>query len=306
MKNLAAAFTSTYWTKNYFAPNEHCDSLLRTLLRDLPHIDPASWPLRFSLGGVYVNGLPASEDMELPTPCKIEYYEPKFPVEEAARYFPQFSRNQVLYEDEDLLVVFKPAGISSMPARDQNVFHLKAQIENYLERRIHMPSRIDMSTQGLVIVSASERMHRHLQHIFQFRRIEKTYIFCSDTTPSWPDHLLDMPIGRDPAHPVLRTVNGTHAREARTHFRVLGQLPDGAAALEAKPLTGRTHQIRVHAAHLGVPVRGDKFYGGAAAPVLQLLSYRAKFMHPLRREILDIKVPSGLLPDWVKEIEHLL
>lgn len=300
IKKLDDAFTSKYWSWIYLEAANLPTSLLTALLQNLPHIDPASWPERFRLGGVYVNGLPAGADVSLPLPCKIEYYEPKFELTAAADYFPKFSSANILYQDEDLLAVFKPAGISCMPARDQNVFHLKAQIESFLGRVIHMPSRIDMSAQGIVVVSTSPRMHKHLQHAYQFRRIEKRYLIGIEHRPDWQEYSLQAPIGRDPEHPVLRKVDGKNALPALTHFRFTAARPDGTCLLEAKPHTGRTHQIRIHAAHLGYPIIGDKFYGGVKAPLLQLLSYAFKLPHPFTRKSIEVCVPENLLPEWAK------
>ncbi|MBN8548589.1 MAG: RluA family pseudouridine synthase [Deltaproteobacteria bacterium] len=299
-KKLDHAFTSKYWSWTYLDAAELPTSLCEALAQKLPHLSAASWPERFRLGGVYINGLPVGSDTALPLPCKIEYYEPKFEIDEAASFFPCFSDQNILYRDDDMMVVFKPAGISCMPARDQNVFHLKAQIEEYLGRVIHMPSRIDMSAQGLVVVSTSTRMHKHLQHAFQFRRIEKRYLVGSTRRPNWDEFSLDAPIGRDPEHPVLRKVDGTRALPSLTHFRVLESHADGRTLLEAKPHTGRTHQIRVHIAHLGYPIRGDKFYGGDDAPMLQLLSYSFSLPHPFTRTQLSVTVPPRLLPEWAK------
>jgi RluA family pseudouridine synthase len=270
IKKLQHAFTSKYWAWTYLDASAAPSTLLQSLFKELPHLTESSWPERFHLGGVYVNGVPAAADMTLPVPCKIEYYEPKFELAGAAEYFPKFATEHILFQDDDMLVVFKPAGISCMPARDQSRYHLKAQIESYLGRVIHMPSRIDMSAQGLVVVSTSPRMHKHLQHAFQFRRIEKKYLLGVSGKPGWSEYSLDAPIGRDPEHPVLRKVDGKGALPSLTHFRVLNSRVDGTSLLEAKPHTGRTHQIRVHAAHLRFPILGDKFYGGADAPVLQL------------------------------------
>jgi 23S rRNA-/tRNA-specific pseudouridylate synthase len=299
VKQLEHAFTSKHWIWTYLEPGDCPSCLLDALKSRLTHLDPESWPKRFALGGVYVNGLPAAIDSGLTTPCKVEYYEPKFELSAADSFFPPFTSKQVVYEDADLLVAFKPAGLSCMPARDQNVFHLKAQIESYLGKTIHMPSRIDMSAQGLVVVSTSARMHKHLQHAYQFRRIEKKYLLRSNRKPEWDATSVEAPIGRDPEHPVLRKVDGRGALSALTHFRTLGSDIDGSTLLEAKPHTGRTHQIRVHAAHLGLPILGDKFYGGGPAPLLHLLSFSFKVWHPFTRQELSISVPQELLPSWV-------
>lgn len=300
MKQLEHAFTSRYWSWTYLTPEDCPAALLPALISHLRHLAPESWPARFALGGVYVNGQPVDTDGPLPIPCKIEYYEPKFELAQAEDYFPKFSEQQVLYQDDDMLVVFKPAGISCMPARDQSRFHLKAQIETYLGRIVHMPSRIDMSAQGIVVVSTSPRMHKHLQHAFQFRRIEKRYLLRVDAPASWEEREVHEPIGRDPEHPVLRKVNGKGCRPALTIFRARRRFGDGSTLLQALPHTGRTHQIRVHAAHLGVPIRGDKFYGGRTAPLLCLLSHSFTLRHPLSGKELSVEVPESLMPEWAK------
>lgn len=300
MKALEHAFTSKYWSWTYLDPVTCPPTLEQALNEKLDHIPAHTWPTRFKLGGVYVNGVPAQPGSSLTAPCKLEYYEPKFDVEQAAAFFPKITASDILFEDQDIIVVFKPAGLSSMPARDQSVFHLKAQLEEYCGRVIHMPSRIDMSAQGLVIVSTSERMHKHLQHAFQFRRIEKRYLLRVCKQPVWQEHTLEAPIGRDPEHPVLRMVSGKGALPSLTYFRAVHAYADGTSLLEASPHTGRTHQIRVHAAFLGLPIVGDKFYGGGGSEILNLLSFRLRITHPFTKQALDIRVPDRLLPPWVE------
>ena len=300
IEELESAFTSKHWSWEYLNPADCPSSLLQALREKLTHIDSRSWQARFELGGVYVNGLLAAPDTQLSAPCRVEYYEPKFDLTKAVDFFPKFSKQQIVFEDPDLLAVYKPQGISCMPARDQNVFHLKAQLEEYLGHVIHMPSRIDMSTQGLVIVSCSERMHKHLQHAFQFRRIEKKYLLLTAKAPTWEEFNLEADIGRDPNHPVLRKVNGKAPRPAQTIFKVLKRNSDGSALIEANPKTGRTHQIRVHASHLGHAICGDKFYGGRAAAGLHLLSFSLSLRHPFSGEQLSLNVPDKYRPEWSK------
>jgi 23S rRNA-/tRNA-specific pseudouridylate synthase len=164
-----------------------------------------------------------------------------------------------------------------------------------------MPSRLDMSTYGLVPVSKHPIMHDPLQQIFQKRRIAKVYRFNTDQTPAWQQTEVVSRIAKHPLHPVLRWSNPEEGKEARTQFSVLRRKSASGTLIEAKPITGRTHQIRVHAHSLGLSIIGDNFYMGAQAPTLQLACFQLGFIHPLSHEELTIQIPPGLQPDWLTE-----
>lgn len=303
--DLDSAFTSRYWEWCYLTAAELPATLGAAVQKHLTHIDPCSWAERLALGGIYINGHPAlSLEATLPLPCRIEYYEPSFELRQAEDFFPKFSPSQIVFEDLDLLVAYKPPGLPTMPARDQARFSLKHQLDKHLGRTIHMPSRLDMSAQGLVIVSTSERMHGPLQQCFEHRRVRKTYILRTARQPSWQDCVNEGAIGKDPAHPVLRCVGGHQARSARTTFRTL--LSDAQGSIVAAyPETGRTHQIRVHAKDFGIPLLGDKFYGDTPAPELCLACFRLEMQHPFTEDSLVLTLPQQFCPSWLPYNEVL-
>ncbi len=290
----------------WYTASEIPQSLKEGLQKLAPHIDESSWAQRLTFGGIFLNGrVPESLDTPLPCPCCIEYYEPRFQISEASSFFPAFRADQIVYQDEDLVAAYKPPGLPSMPARDQAQFSLKQQLDHHLSCTIHMPSRLDMSAQGLLVMSTQERMHKPLQRLFEERKLCKSYCLLTDTAPSWEEQTCVEPIGLDARHPVLRKVRGQNAQDAETHFTVLQRHPDGSALLRAQPKTGRTHQIRVHAAYLGCAIRGDKFYSSKPEAQLHLLSYKLEFIHPIGRHSLSIRLPERFCPAWAPQ-SHLL
>jgi 23S rRNA-/tRNA-specific pseudouridylate synthase len=276
--------------------------LCELLVQRLPHIDPTSWPARFDFGGIYVNGHERLTDCTLPFPCKIEYYEPKFSLADAPIIFPQFDPQQVVFHDEHIAVVYKPPGLPSMPAKEQRHYSLKAYIERHFNTSIHMPSRLDMSAQGLVVVSLSSAAHAGLQHAFERRTAHKVYSFATNRCKPFKEQIVDRRIAQDPSHPVLRT---TTLSEGQTATTVLSYSHDdisgdhAISVINAQPITGRTHQIRVHAASQGLAIIGDNFYEGAPANYLHLVSHSLEIAHPITAQRITIDAPIGLLPRWV-------
>ncbi len=300
-ENIEAAFVSKYWEFIYTDEAVRPTTLINAFSKELPHIAPDSWSERFKWGGIFVNGIEAKGDLSLPFPCRLEYYEPRFDFTDPYSYFPKFSADWIVYEDADLIGVFKPEKLPSMPAREQKHFCLKSYVENHLGQKVHMPSRLDMSTTGLVLMSKSPDLHDRLQRIFEKRRIEKFYLLETAASVDFSTLTVDSSIGKDPDHPVLRKPVTEGGKPATTEFTVLGHSHVGTSPttlIEARPRTGRTHQIRVHAFYSGFPIVGDKFYEGIDAPCLHLLSYKAILPHPRSGERIEIVVPKRLLPEW--------
>jgi len=215
---------------------------------------------------------------------------------------------EIIHEDEILFAVNKPPGIVVHPARG----HLTDTVQNALAHRFRRElaadpafhvspvHRLDRDTSGLLLCSKDRRTHPALQQQFENRSLEKTYLLLVHGKPDFRARRIALPLGTDPANRKKVAVNGLHARKAATRFEVLGLgeriAGEPLALLRAFPETGRTHQIRVHIAHLGCPIVGDLTYGGriSAADGTPLLARQAlhaerlRFTHPLSGETLTL------------------
>ncbi|MBC7265087.1 MAG: RluA family pseudouridine synthase [Chloroflexi bacterium] len=191
----------------------------------------------------------------------------------------------IIYEDADLIVVNKPAGMVVHPAHG----HESGTLVNAI--LAHCPDlagiggalrpgivhRLDKDTSGLMIVAKNDVAHRHLQSQFKRRTVEKVYVALVEGHLEPPRGLIDAPLGRDPKHRQRMAVVSTGGREAQTRYRVL-RYYNGYTLIEAEPLTGRTHQIRVHFAAIGHPIAGDPIYGRKRAK----FNLRRPFLHAAR------------------------
>jgi 23S rRNA-/tRNA-specific pseudouridylate synthase len=308
VQRIESSFFSRLWRWRITADDARGQTCLDELRDRLPHIDPASWGERFDLGGVYLNRNPAGPLDPLAEECLLEYYEPRFEPSRARDYFPQFGRNMVLFEDEDLGVVFKPAGLPTYHCRDQRRHNLFEYLSVHFGRKVHLPSRLDTGVAGLLLVSFSERMNRYCQKAHERRRLAKTYIAECSGSADWQTINVTLPLARDERHPILRKVSpdGEHAHTRLTKLGAIsapGSMP--RVVVRAEPLTGRTHQIRVHCQSQGVPVVGDPYYGGECAGELRLVSYSLGFVHPYRNEPLSFVMPESLRPEWLREAIRL-
>lgn len=295
------ALRTTYWCWTLYSPEDGPRTLLALLRDRLPHIAEDSWASRFDFGGLYINGYEVTSDKELPLPCRVEYYEPKFALMDAHTLFPRFREEYVIFSDNHVAVVYKPPGLSSMPAKEQRHFSLKASVEKHFNAAVHMPSRLDVSAQGLVIVSISSSAHAGLQHAFERRLAHKTYKFATHAQPAWSTHTADSRIDRHPDHPVLRRACYETGQAACTHLEFSHtSMSDNVpcSVITAQPITGRTHQIRVHAASTGLPILGDNFYGGTPASYLHLVSVSLSLPHPVTQTPLSFTLPASLAPQW--------
>jgi tRNA pseudouridine32 synthase/23S rRNA pseudouridine746 synthase len=301
LKRVHDTLRTHYWSFILRAAERVPPTLVELLRERLPHIDPSSWVERFEFGGIYINGVEALHDMPLPFPVKVEYYEPKFPLAEAHTQFSTFTRDYILFHDDAIAVVYKPPHLSSMPAKEQRHFSLKAALERELGRTIHMPSRLDVSAQGLVVVSTSPAAHAGLQRAFETRSVHKTYAFASHGRSAWDEKSVTFPIQVSPDHPVLRIATTGEGQKAHTLIRFSHETiieGDSRFVYTAHPITGRTHQIRVHAAASELPIAGDNFYGGTPASYLHLVSRALALPHPLSGASLEFELPQRLAPEW--------
>jgi RluA family pseudouridine synthase len=179
------------------------------------------------------------------------------------------ARSLVLYADDSLLVINKPAGLPALPDGYQaEAPHLRSVLEP-VYGRLWMVHRLDRDTSGVVVLARSPQAHRVLNTQFQERQTAKIYHALVIGSPGWEERLVDAPLlpDGDRRHRSIVSVQG---KPAVTLFRVLERF-SGYALVEAQPKTGRTHQIRLHLAHLGHPIVADGLYGDGEGLFLSAL-----------------------------------
>jgi 23S rRNA pseudouridine1911/1915/1917 synthase len=205
---------------------------------------------------------------------------------------------EVVYEDEHLLVVDKPAGVVVHPARGHSAGTLAQALAGRAAGgeepwRAGIVHRLDRDTSGLLVVAKSDAVHRALKDLLAARHLRREYLALVDGHPPARTGTIDAPIGRHRRDRKLMSIDSDDPREARTHFEIERLLP-AAALLRVVLETGRTHQIRVHLAAIGHPVCGDPQYGarGRFGLTRQFLhATRLAFPHPVTGEEVDARSP---------------
>jgi len=217
---------------------------------------------------------------------------------------------RIAWEDEHLLVVDKPAGLVVHPAAGHatgTLVHglLAHAIAGGAEaERPGIVHRLDRDTSGLLVVARSEEAHRSLQRLIRRRELVREYLALVRGRPRSRAGRIEAPIGRDVRDPTRMSLDARVPRDAVTHFEVV-ELLRAHALLRVRLETGRTHQIRVHLAAIGLPVAGDPVYGVPGDLGLErqfLHAARVAFEHPLTGERLDVSSP--LPPDLVAALER--
>lgn len=196
---------------------------------------------------------------------------------------------ELLHADAALLVAVKPAGLLSVPGRGpdkQDCLSARLQILFPDACIVH---RLDMATSGLMLFSRGPAMQRRLSMMFQGREIEKRYVavcsgrLCEDTGE------IDLPLSPDWPNRPLQRVDLEHGKPSLTRYRVL-EKNVARSRVELEPVTGRSHQLRLHLASIGHPILGDALYGDAhSAPRLLLHACRLRFAHPFTGESLTFE-----------------
>jgi tRNA pseudouridine32 synthase/23S rRNA pseudouridine746 synthase len=183
----------------------------------------------------------------------------------------QFWDDRVLYIDGEAIVIDKPAGLAVHPGA-----RTRESLEDYLHhlrfgfRRLPLPvHRLDRDTSGCLLLARNPKAHKAFQRAFEEKMVEKTYVAVLDGVPEAASGTVDMALGKvSTAAEGWRMVPDERGRHAVTHWRV-ASVKDGRAVVVFTPETGRTHQIRVHAASgIGVPISGDPVYGAGRGPML--------------------------------------
>ena len=221
------------------------------------------------------------------------------PLEEEKPDYPaQDGPLDILYEDEHILVVDKPAGMLVHPSRAQNENTLANYIQGYYLRTgqhcaCHPITRLDRDTYGVVLMAKNAHIHAFFTAAQEEGRLQKLYHALVFGGPEADEGIIDAPIQRRPLPSLLRYVDPS-GKPSRTHFRVL-ERTGATTLLQLQPLTGRTHQLRLHCFHCGFPILGDPQYctdgskAASAGLTSQLLCAKSlTFPHPVTGELLTI------------------
>ncbi|OHC91439.1 MAG: RNA pseudouridine synthase [Sideroxydans sp. RIFOXYB12_FULL_59_6] len=191
---------------------------------------------------------------------------------------------ELLFVDEQLLVAVKPAGLLSVPGRGPDKQDcLSARVQRHYSDAL-VVHRLDMATSGLMLFARGAVMQRTLSIMFQQREMEKRYIAVCAGQLEIPQGEIALPIAPDWPNRPLQRIDAEHGKPSLTRYRLLLQECD-RSRVELEPVTGRTHQLRLHMASLGHPILGDALYGDASSAVRLLLhACLLRFNHPVSRE----------------------
>ena len=221
----------------------------------------------------------------------------------------------IVYEDNDILIINKPQGMVVHPANGHNEHTLVNAVLYYSDdlsgingvARPGIIHRIDKDTSGLICVAKNDKAHVTLSEQLKDHSMARTYIALVRGVIPENTGEINMPIGRDPRNRQKMAVTRTNSKEAVTYFKVLKRFANNTL-VECKLKTGRTHQIRVHLSYIGYPVEGDPLYAGKKYDTLYkkgqlLVATSLRLIHPSTHKEMEFNIE---LPDYFREIiDHL-
>jgi 23S rRNA pseudouridine1911/1915/1917 synthase len=277
-------------------PDEAAGERLDRFLASLPELGSRGVAERLlDAGTVLVDGRPLGKSHRLAGGEEVEF-EP--PEEVTSELTPEAMDLRIAYEDEHLMVVDKPAGLVVHPASGHATGTLVQGLLEYDiaggdSARPGIVHRLDRDTSGLMVVARSEEAHARLQDLVRSHALERHYAALVVGRPRSRSGRIEAPTGRDRRDPLRQSLDTDKPREAITHFEVK-ELLERHTLLDVRLETGRTHQIRVHLAAIGLPVAGDPVYGRPRELGLErqfLHAARLAFPHPFREGRVDVASP---------------
>jgi len=212
---------------------------------------------------------------------------------------------QIIHVDDHILVIDKPAGLPVLPDGWDRVSSYLVKLLEDDYGKIWIVHRLDKVTSGVMVFARTAESHRALNTQFENREAEKIYHAIMEGEPAWNEKTSKFPLRANVGRKHRTAVDNKNGKPSETRFRVLKRYQSGAL-VEAKPMTGRTHQIRVHAYAMGHPLLGDILYSAAETEVISrpaLHAYSLTFDHPTTNERLTFKVEHP--QDFVRALELL-
>lgn len=276
--------------------------LIREFLKEQGISKTALTDIKFHGGAIFVDEQPVTVRHRL---CYGETLRVLFPPESPSEgMMPEAIPLDIVYEDEYVLVVNKPPFMATIPSREHPggtlanalLHHYKKQ---QLQSTIHVVTRLDRDTSGLVLIAKHRHLHHLLSTLQKQGKVARRYEAICHGRIEKDEGTIDAPIARKSDSIIAREVREDGQR-AVTHFRVLQRFRD-YTHLSLRLETGRTHQIRVHLAHIGHPLAGDELYGGSKEMIGRqaLHSKELSFFHPLKKQQYTFSCP---LPDDMKRL----
>jgi 23S rRNA pseudouridine1911/1915/1917 synthase len=284
-----------------FVPNEHAGRRLdRFLALALPQFSRTRLQALIRAGDVQLEGRAAQPRDTVRSGDLVRLIEPQLALLEAQ---PEDIPLKVLFEDDDLLVLNKPAGLVVHPGAGNQTHTLVNALLHHCtnlsgiggKERPGIVHRLDKETSGCLVVAKNDAAHQYLSRQFAERAVKKIYLAIASGTPKRLRGTIETPIGRHPVQRKKMAVTPTRGRVAKTDYRVL-QSGGGVSLVQCEIHSGRTHQIRVHLHHIGHPVVGDSLYGKKTptAPRQMLHAWKLGFCHPRTNEQVVFEAP---IPD---------
>jgi len=288
---------------------DKAERLDKFLVTQLPEFSRARLQGLIDDGFVSINGVPARKSgQSIDSSAEVEVrVPPPMPGGLVGEDIPL----DIIFENDELIIVNKPAGMVVHPAAGHDSGTLVHAVLGYDpdmegiggEERPGLVHRLDKETSGLIVLAKNERAHRWLQDQFRLRTVEKTYLALVDGKPPTPTGRVEASIGRDPSHrKKMAIVPAGKGRESVSEYKTLESFRDHTL-LEFHPLTGRTHQIRLHCQFLGCPIVGDSIYGKKSLTV----DIDRHFLHASKLKIVlpdetKPRIFEAELPDELKKV----
>lgn len=279
-----------------------------SVAKKLPEFTRSSLSGLFDKHLVLINGKSAKASYKLHVGDKLEVETDLLTAQ------PEKIELPVIYEDDNVIVINKPAGVLT---HSKGALNTEATVASWLreyvlkntpkealdyglwtmdsrQSRAGIVHRLDRATSGVIITAKDEKTQKWLQKQFSTRKVKKTYLAIVEGVPEPQQAIIDAPIERNLKKPQTFRVGST-GREAQTEYRVIKvlDLSRTLALVELKPLTGRTHQLRVHLKYIGHPIVGDRVYGRAGSPVKISTNFQAGKHLYLHAKSLELTLPGG-------------